>query len=201
MEPWFLGGGKDSPAGEEFAAVVDDWSDVNFGASLGASTWSTATEGPKMALIAGRTADNPGFFREAIACGATHVLSRDGAFFRGAFHRACHVERRTHRPLESARASGERSRSDDSLEGRESERMTLGRTSRASQRASVEGVSARSEVFVSLAPRGGHRWLARSLDRALLFQAREARRADGGGARGHVGAREREADPRLHGVH
>ena len=33
-----------------------------------------ATEGPKIALIAGRTPDNPKFFRQAIAAGATHIL-------------------------------------------------------------------------------------------------------------------------------
>ena len=33
-----------------------------------------APAGPRSALIAGRTPDNPTFFREAIAAGATHVL-------------------------------------------------------------------------------------------------------------------------------
>ncbi|KAK7231228.1 hypothetical protein SO694_00179027 [Aureococcus anophagefferens] len=48
VEPWFLGGGKDSPPG--------------------------VSSGPKVCLIAGRTPDNPKFFRQAIAAGATHIL-------------------------------------------------------------------------------------------------------------------------------
>jgi len=75
VEPWFLGGGKDSDAGVEFKdGVVDAWPAVNFGAELGAATWSEAPPGPRLALIAGRTPDNPGFFRAAIDAGATHLL-------------------------------------------------------------------------------------------------------------------------------
>ena len=77
VEPWFLGGGADSPGGAEFAeGVVDVWSPgVKFAAGLSAETWSGAAEGePKLALIAGRTPDNPGFFRQALDSGATHIL-------------------------------------------------------------------------------------------------------------------------------
>ena len=77
VEPWFLGGGKDSDAGKVFAAeCVDSWSpDVAFQAGLSTSTWSGAAPGePKLALIAGRTVDNPGFFQQALDSGATHIL-------------------------------------------------------------------------------------------------------------------------------
>jgi len=77
VEPWFLGGGKDSPPGQEFQKVVADWGakGVAFHASVDSGDlFKGATEGPKIALIAGRTPDNPKFFRQAIAAGATHIL-------------------------------------------------------------------------------------------------------------------------------
>ena len=75
VEPWFLGAGKDSDAGAEFKeGVVDQWTDTRFSDTLSKDTWSRAGPGPKLALIAGRTVDNPGFFRQALAAGATHIL-------------------------------------------------------------------------------------------------------------------------------
>ena len=75
VEPWFLGPGKDSDAGAEFdAGVVQAWPDTRFSDAISDETWSTAGPGPKLALIAGRTVDNPGFFRQALAAGATHIL-------------------------------------------------------------------------------------------------------------------------------
>jgi len=68
------GGGKETPAGEQFAAVPAEWTDVRFAPELDAATWSDAPPGPRLALIAGRTVDNPGFFRQALASGATHIL-------------------------------------------------------------------------------------------------------------------------------
>ena len=38
------------------------------------SVFGKASSGPKVCLIAGRTPDNPKFFRQAIAAGATHIL-------------------------------------------------------------------------------------------------------------------------------
>ena len=70
VEPWFLGPGKDSDAGAEFSkGVVDEWPDTRFSDAISDQTWSTAGPGPKLALIAGRTVDNPGFFRQALAAG------------------------------------------------------------------------------------------------------------------------------------
>mmetsp|Transcript_23927 Transcript_23927/g.62385 ORF Transcript_23927/g.62385 Transcript_23927/m.62385 type:complete len:396 (-) Transcript_23927:75-1262(-) len=75
VEPWFLGPGKDSDAGAEFdAGVVQAWPDARFSDAISDETWSTAGPGPKVALIAGRTVDNPGFFRQALEAGATHIL-------------------------------------------------------------------------------------------------------------------------------
>ena len=45
-----------------------------FHASISEALFAGVTEGPKIVLIAGRTPDNPGFFKQALACGATHIL-------------------------------------------------------------------------------------------------------------------------------
>jgi len=77
VEPFFLGAGKDLPPGKEFAKLAAEWrtKGVQFHASVDSgSLFSGATSGPKIALIAGRTCDNPGFFRQAIKAGATHIL-------------------------------------------------------------------------------------------------------------------------------
>mmetsp|Transcript_4423 Transcript_4423/g.13074 ORF Transcript_4423/g.13074 Transcript_4423/m.13074 type:complete len:368 (+) Transcript_4423:137-1240(+) len=77
VEPWFLGGGKDSPPGKEFQKLVGEWGakGVAFHAAVdGGSVFANATAGPKIALIAGRTPDNPKFFRQALAAGAPHIL-------------------------------------------------------------------------------------------------------------------------------
>ena len=80
VEPWFLGGGKESPGGEAFQKeVVQQWAPaVKFDTSLKPELWET--EGPKIALIAGRTVDNPKLFRAALDAGATHImLEKPGA--------------------------------------------------------------------------------------------------------------------------
>ena len=77
VEPFFLGAGKDLPPGKAFAEMAAKWKakGVQFHASVDSgSLFSKATAGPKIALIAGRTCDNPGFFRQAIKAGATHIL-------------------------------------------------------------------------------------------------------------------------------
>lgn len=60
VEPWFMGGGKDSPGGPEFAEQVQKaWSSkygVQFATSLSELPKPKA---PRLALISGRTADNP----------------------------------------------------------------------------------------------------------------------------------------------
>jgi predicted dehydrogenase len=79
VEPWFLGGGADSEAGIAFAAFKDEHeSDCAFHASL---ETLPAPSGPRMALIAGRTADNPKLLRDVVEVGGcTHVmLEKPGA--------------------------------------------------------------------------------------------------------------------------
>ncbi|KAK7242834.1 hypothetical protein SO694_00015348 [Aureococcus anophagefferens] len=82
VEPWFLGGGKDSDAGKQFAAEASTagrrtppsrrWTGA---AGLSTSTWSGAAPGePKLALIAGRTVDNPGFFQQALDSARRDIL-------------------------------------------------------------------------------------------------------------------------------
>ncbi|KAJ1461682.1 hypothetical protein M885DRAFT_581705 [Pelagophyceae sp. CCMP2097] len=78
VEPWFLGSGAETPAGQEFGALAREWSSkygVAFRPALDASTWAgTPLGSPRVALISGRTAENPGLFRAALDAGATHIL-------------------------------------------------------------------------------------------------------------------------------
>ena len=79
VEPWFLGPGADSPPGATFAA----WA-AETGAKGVAFCKSVADvpkpDGPRMALISGRTADNPRLLREVIEAGCTAVyLEKPGA--------------------------------------------------------------------------------------------------------------------------
>jgi predicted dehydrogenase len=66
VEPWFMGGGADSPAGVEF----NEWAkDVQ--AKYGTKFFKSLQELPKpeqprLALVSGRTADNPRLLTEAI---------------------------------------------------------------------------------------------------------------------------------------
>lgn len=64
-----MGGGKDSEAGQEFATTQDEWSSkhgVKFAMALSDLPAPTA---PRLALISGRTADNPRLLTESIANG------------------------------------------------------------------------------------------------------------------------------------
>ena len=79
VEPWFLGPGADSPPGATFAA----WA-AETGPKGVAFCKSVADvpkpDGPRMALISGRTADNPRLLREVIEAGCTAVyLEKPGA--------------------------------------------------------------------------------------------------------------------------
>ena len=87
VEPWFLGPGADSPPGATFAA----WA-AETGPSGVAFCESVADvpkpDGPRMALISGRTADNPRLLREVIE--ASPELSklsegREVSFVHGSF--------------------------------------------------------------------------------------------------------------------
>ena len=76
VEPWFLGSGANSAAGAEFASFKEDNAGVNFH-----STLDTLEGGsPKLAIISGRTADNPALLRKVIDRGCTHIfLEKPGA--------------------------------------------------------------------------------------------------------------------------
>lgn len=80
MEPWFLGAGGDSPAGVEFKEWQDDTESkygTTFALSLDDLPPATA---PRLALISGRTADNPRLLTESIAHGAKCIyLEKPGA--------------------------------------------------------------------------------------------------------------------------
>jgi len=82
VEPWFMGGGASGPGGKEFAEfqkTTEAEHDVVFCKSLG--DLPKVTDGVKrMALISGRTADNPRLMGEAIAAGCTTIyLEKPGA--------------------------------------------------------------------------------------------------------------------------
>lgn len=80
IEPWFLGGGKDSDAGKEFAewqSGVEAEYGTTFAESLGDLPEPAA---PRLALISGRTADNPRLLTESIEFGAKCIyLEKPGA--------------------------------------------------------------------------------------------------------------------------
>ncbi|KAL1529231.1 hypothetical protein AB1Y20_000186 [Prymnesium parvum] len=79
VEPWFLGPGADSPPGATFATWAEETRKrgVAFCKSIGEVP---PPEGARMALISGRTADNPRLLREVIEAGCTAVyLEKPGA--------------------------------------------------------------------------------------------------------------------------
>merc|ERR1740139_1819534 len=73
IEPWFMGPGATSPGGPEFLETQAEWSalGVEFHTSLSALPPPNA---PRLALISGRTADNPALLSEAIAQGCKCIL-------------------------------------------------------------------------------------------------------------------------------
>jgi len=81
IEPYFLGPGKDSPPGKQFAQFMQEvgasHKDVEFIDEIG--KWSPKKE-KTCALIAGRTADNPRIFKELVDKGCKHIyLEKPGA--------------------------------------------------------------------------------------------------------------------------
>uniref|UniRef100_A0A7S0TBE2 Gfo/Idh/MocA-like oxidoreductase N-terminal domain-containing protein n=1 Tax=Pseudo-nitzschia delicatissima TaxID=44447 RepID=A0A7S0TBE2_9STRA len=80
VEPWFLGAGADSDAGKEFG----EWASSAEGA-YGTTFASSLDElpppdAPRLALISGRTADNPRLLSESIAHGSKCIyLEKPGA--------------------------------------------------------------------------------------------------------------------------
>jgi predicted dehydrogenase len=79
VEPWFLGAGADSPPGQAFKAWADEMS-AKYGTKFVKSVAEADVSGATLALISGRTADNPKLLKEVIEAGATHVyLEKPGA--------------------------------------------------------------------------------------------------------------------------
>lgn len=80
VEPWFMGPGADSPAGQDFKQFQSE-TEAKYGTkfvhSLADLPPPTA---PRLALISGRTADNPHLLQESIANGCKCVyLEKPGA--------------------------------------------------------------------------------------------------------------------------
>jgi len=80
VEPWFMGAGGDGPGGDDFKKCQAEWESeygVQFATSL---TELPPPSAPRLALISGRTADNPRLLSEAIATGSKCIyLEKPGA--------------------------------------------------------------------------------------------------------------------------
>jgi len=79
VEPFFLGAGADLPPGKAFKAWADEMA-ATHGTKFVKDIAELDIKGPTLALISGRTADNPRLLKEVIAAGCTHVyLEKPGA--------------------------------------------------------------------------------------------------------------------------
>jgi len=80
IEPWFLGPGSTGPGGPEFAEWADS-STSKYGTKFITSVADLPTpEQPRVALISGRTADNPRLLNECIDAGCKCIyLEKPGA--------------------------------------------------------------------------------------------------------------------------
>jgi len=82
VEPWFMGGGAEGPGGPEFTEFQKETErDFGVGFHKSISDLPPVADGVKrLALISGRTADNPRLMSEAIAAGCqTIYLEKPGA--------------------------------------------------------------------------------------------------------------------------
>lgn len=80
VEPWFMGAGSDSPAGQEFKVWQGD-TESKYGTTFALSMDDLPPpEAPRLALISGRTADNPHLLTECISHGSKCIyLEKPGA--------------------------------------------------------------------------------------------------------------------------
>lgn len=80
VEPWFMGAGKDSEPGKEFGEWQSS-AEAAYGTTFAASLDDLPPpDAPRLALISGRTADNPRLLSESIAHGAKCIyLEKPGA--------------------------------------------------------------------------------------------------------------------------
>jgi len=79
IEPWFMGAGADGPGGDDFKECQAEWEStgVKFALSMADLPEPKA---PRLALISGRTADNPRLLSESIAGGSKCIyLEKPGA--------------------------------------------------------------------------------------------------------------------------
>lgn len=79
VEPWFMGAGGDGPGGAEFKEFMEEQkaNGIKFVSSL---SELPSPEHPRLALISGRTADNPRLLTESIANGCKCIyLEKPGA--------------------------------------------------------------------------------------------------------------------------
>jgi len=80
VEPWFLGAGADSPPGKAFAEWADEVGKAGVAFCSSVDDVPVEADTPSLALISGRTADNPRLLREVIDKGCTAVyLEKPGA--------------------------------------------------------------------------------------------------------------------------
>jgi len=80
VEPWFMGAGSDSDAGKEFGEWQSDVESKHGTKFVVSLEDLPATDAPRLALISGRTADNPRLLSESIAHGAKCIyLEKPGA--------------------------------------------------------------------------------------------------------------------------
>eukprot|EP00529_Nitzschia_sp_RCC80_P020928 CAMPEP_0113454574 /NCGR_PEP_ID=MMETSP0014_2-20120614/7931_1 /TAXON_ID=2857 /ORGANISM="Nitzschia sp." /LENGTH=399 /DNA_ID=CAMNT_0000345979 /DNA_START=199 /DNA_END=1398 /DNA_ORIENTATION=+ /assembly_acc=CAM_ASM_000159 len=80
VEPWFMGAGGDSPAGQDFKVWQEDC-EGKYGTKFALSLEDLPPpEAPRLALISGRTADNPRLLSESIKHGSKCIyLEKPGA--------------------------------------------------------------------------------------------------------------------------
>jgi len=79
VEPWFLGPGSEGPGGPEFAEFQTKTEGVQFHKSM-ADVPAKAEGAKRLALISGRTGDNPRLLGESIAAGCSVIyLEKPGA--------------------------------------------------------------------------------------------------------------------------
>merc|ERR1712023_441481 len=79
VEPYFLGPGAESPPGKAFKEWADEMA-AKYGTKFCKSIAEVDIKAPTLALISGRTADNPRLLKELIDAGVTHIfLEKPGA--------------------------------------------------------------------------------------------------------------------------
>jgi len=80
IEPWFMGAGGDGPGGDDFKKCQAEW-ETTYGVKFATSMADLpAPKAPRLALISGRTADNPRLLSESIAGGSKCIyLEKPGA--------------------------------------------------------------------------------------------------------------------------